>query len=507
METALDQYVALEDSHYRYELYENQTIRGEHWTGYVAKMYSQQWLTPDDWYFDEGGCAPPGDDWDAVWWHWMLIIVPDKLDPAQEDKGFIWVTGGHNRESDIPTNPNSEDNFLTATLCVDMGVVGAVLYQVPNQPLCFTDENPPKGRSEDAMIAWTWKHFLENPGDPMSLTTETEWLARLPMTKATVRAMDTLADFRSAQQKIDKFVVSGASKRGWTTWTTGLVDDRVIAIIPIVLDVLHMVPSLHHMWRAYCGWTFAFEDYYDIGLTANIDSPAFQQLCAVVDPYNYLADPTRLTMPKLVINTGNDEFLQGDNDFYWWDNMPEPKFRQMCQNTEHSTATGIPEVVGDISAWGNALLNDLPQPNFTWTIDPNDGHIDVYNLPNAGGKIVDPINVTMWNARNVQKTNLRDWRIVGGWPLPLPQLAVLWHPTTLTETSPGSNHWVASMEAPTAPGEWEAFFVEMFIPGPTPFWNQSKLTTYRLTTQISIVPKNVWACQDCYGEGCYGELM
>ena len=57
----------------------------------------------------------------------------------------------------------------------------------------------------------------------MALTTETEWLARLPMTKATVRAMDTLADFLSGQQKITQFVVSGASKRGWTTWTAGLV--------------------------------------------------------------------------------------------------------------------------------------------------------------------------------------------------------------------------------------------------------------------------------------------
>ena len=38
MDTALDQYVALEDSNYRYELYENQTIRGEHWTGYVVSM-------------------------------------------------------------------------------------------------------------------------------------------------------------------------------------------------------------------------------------------------------------------------------------------------------------------------------------------------------------------------------------------------------------------------------------------------------------------------------------
>ncbi len=37
--------------------------------------------------------------------------------------------------------------------------------------------------------------------------------------------------------KIEKFMVAGASKRGWTTWTTAAVDKRVIAAIPIVMDM------------------------------------------------------------------------------------------------------------------------------------------------------------------------------------------------------------------------------------------------------------------------------
>ncbi len=40
------------------------------------------------------------------------------------------------------------------------------------------------------------------------------------------------------------FIVAGASKRGWTTWTTGAVDKRVIAIVPIVMGSHPFVTSL-----------------------------------------------------------------------------------------------------------------------------------------------------------------------------------------------------------------------------------------------------------------------
>jgi len=211
-------------------------------------------------------------------------------------------------------------------------------------------------------------------------------------------------------------------------------------------------------------------------------------------------------MPKLVINAADDEFLQGDNDFYWWDSMVvgAGKFRQICQNAEHSEATGIPSIIHDIAAWGNAFLLGEPWPQFNWTISPDNGDIVVVNNPAYGT----PTNVTMWWAPSYPTKGIRDWRCTAtaatGYPDTVPQ-PYLWKPISLTETAPGSQTWLAHHDVPSK--GWMAFFVELFFEGPAPFIDPGRRTQYRLTTQMSIVPKNVWYFPDCYGEGCYGTLV
>ena len=71
----------------------------------------------------------------------------------------------------------------------------------------FKDDPEKKRRSEDAIIAYTWRHFLENPKDA-------EWLLRFPMTKAVIKALDTVDDFAAKQAgvTIERYCVGGASK-------------------------------------------------------------------------------------------------------------------------------------------------------------------------------------------------------------------------------------------------------------------------------------------------------
>ena len=110
-----------------------------------------------------------------------------------------------------------------------------------------------KRRSEDAIIGFTWWKWITDP------ETNPEWLVHLPMTKASMRAMDTITEYLtspSAPQEIQdlelnpsKFIVSGGSKRAWATWTTAAVDPRVLAIVPVVMDNLNARENLHHHYR------------------------------------------------------------------------------------------------------------------------------------------------------------------------------------------------------------------------------------------------------------------
>lgn len=478
--TPLDDYVNKPDSNYAWQDTGVVVTTPLGWTGYVLNMTSQAWLTPQDWRHEHSN--------NGLWWHYMLVIVPDKLDPNHLDTGFLWITGGDNNPGDLPTNPYEEDPLVTASVCVANGVVGAALFQIPNQPLYFSDEYPtPRGRSEDAMVAWTWKHFLEDPSQP-------EWLARLPMTKASVRALDTLAAFRAPHQTITKFGIAGASKRGWTTWTTAAVDKRVIMMMPIVMDELNFVKNIHHHYRAYGGWSFALNDYYSLNFTLHLDDPQVAQMMTIIDPYVYMDRYEGI--PKLVIDAGGDEFFLPDDEAWWWNDMTEPKHMLQVPNAEHSLATGLLEVIPAVVSFVGGVLANAPIPTMNWTINyDTDGSI-VATVP--AGQVA-PINVTLWCADSVPGVNRRDFRLIGGYPKPDLQ-DVFWAKFPMQPIA--QNTWKAAVPLP--PSGWRAQMLHFKFPGVKTFGGDQ--FPYEFSTQISIIP-NTFPYPDCSGASCKGVLL
>src|SRR5207245_3008624 len=172
--------------------------------------------------------------------HWMIIVKPENLTSS---KSLLFISGGANGGG---PPKSAEANFIKIALATKSVVTE--LKMVPNQPLVFAGDT--EHRTEDSLIAYTWDKFLR--------TRDAKWPARLPMTKAAVRAMDTVTTFCGSAEggnvKVDGLVVAGGSKRGWTTWTTAAVDKRVVGIIPCVIDVLNMEASMMHHYAAYGVW-------------------------------------------------------------------------------------------------------------------------------------------------------------------------------------------------------------------------------------------------------------
>uniref|UniRef100_A0A7S3H7N8 Uncharacterized protein n=1 Tax=Spumella elongata TaxID=89044 RepID=A0A7S3H7N8_9STRA len=401
--TALDDYVWKPDSNYGWvdmgpEYQFNNTIGPRSYQAYTLNMTSQRWLTDAD--FSEGSQSG------SIWWHYLVVIVPDNVQFTRN--ATIWITGG-NMGNSAP-HSRQEDVIVSAALATTLGTITGILYQIPNEHTTFSSDPIQKSRTEDAVIAFTWDHFLKDPSNP-------EWLLRFPMVKASLRAMDTITEYVKIKRpelntQLDYYSVSGASKRGWTTWDVGAVDPaRVQAIVPVVLDAINFAAVEHHQYRSYGGWTYALQDYIDMNITERFDDPNMVHLQENVDPFWYAS---RLTMPKMVVNAAMDEFQQPDDTDYWWAQMPGPKRFLMLPNTEHSLATGILEAVPAIGAFLGGLLNHVDVPGFEWEISPETGDI-VATLHNQG-KVH---SAHMWYAHSCgvntfdkKRVNRRDFRVM-----------------------------------------------------------------------------------------------
>jgi len=421
-ETALDRYVKTPDPNYKYEVV--RTIPGPGYTAYVVDLTSQAWLTEKEVNR-------------TVWKHWLTIVKPEKL---KHDKAFLFISGGNNRSG----APERVDAFVAA-IATQTGTVAAELRMVPNQPLSFHGET--RQRVEDSLIAYGWKKYLEGESE--------QWLARLPMTKSAVRAMDTITAVvaQNGGQKVDKYVVMGGSKRGWTTWTTGAVDARVVAIVPAVIDMLNMVPSFVHHWRVYGFWAPAIDDYVEHDIMKYSGTKRYAEMLKIVEPYEYR---DRLTMPKLIVNAAGDEFFIPDSSQFYFKELKGEKYLRYVPNAKHSLSGS--DARESIGAFYSMIVNNKPRPRFDWRIEKN-GTITV--------KVTDkPTEVKLWQATNPEA---RDFR--------LDKIGKAYQPTVLKEAKPGVYH--ASVPKP-AKG-FTAYFVELTYPSGISF-------PLKVTTGVKVVP-------------------
>ena len=278
---------------------------------------------------------------------------------------------------------------------VATGSVISHISNIPFQPIDFKGDTL-EGVYEDDLIAFGWLQFLEG-GAAEELQ---PWLARFPMTRAVVRAMDVVQEIcASNQQNVEEFFVAGASKRGWTTWTVAAVDDRVMGMAPVVIDLLNVVPSFQHHWQCYGEWAPAIDPYKNQGIMNWIHSDEFMALLKLVEPYQFL---DKFTMPKLLINATCDEFFVTDSWKFYWDDLQGESYLQYVPNVGHGLhGSYLPD---NLVSFYHATITETRIPDFDWEVNGNSIHAKVD--PEADYQI------RLWEAVNPEGRDFKSY-VVG----------------------------------------------------------------------------------------------
>jgi PhoPQ-activated pathogenicity-related protein len=352
-------YVKIPDKEYRWEL--KQKTEQDEGTVYDLHLVSQVW---------QG----------ITWQHQLQVYVPKSVKPG--GTMFLYNQGGTASAASIA---------LGMDLARKMGAPVAILYGIPNQPLLG-------GKFEDALIAETFVRYLESK--------DTTWPLLFPMTKSLVRAMDALQAFAKQEWNVEVrwFVVSGASKRGWTTWLTGASDPRVKAIAPMVIDTLNMVEQMEHQLRSYGKYSDMIRDYTLRGLVPIPKTEEAVKLWKMIDPYFY---KDRLTMPKMIINGANDPYWTVDALNLYWDGMQGSKWVLYVPNAGHNLQqkqqgkADNSRALTTLAAFARAQILDKAMPKLSWKHDDHEGQLRL-----TINSDIAPVAARLWLA----KSPTRDFR-------------------------------------------------------------------------------------------------
>ena len=290
------------------------------------------------------------------WEHQLQVYQPRNIAP--NSNMFLWVTGGSARPEYVA---------LGLELARKIRAPVAIVYNIPNQPLLESKLR------EDDLIAETFVRYLK--------TKDENWPLLFPMVKSVVKSMDVLQAFSKQDlgEPIDKFIISGASKRGWTTWLTAAIDQRVRAIAPVVIDTLNMRAQMLRQLKAFGAYSAQLAPYTSRGLVPIPETPEGHRLMSMVDPWAYR---DKLSLPKFIVN--------GTNDFYWatdalnlyWNDLPGNKWVLYLPNTGHdlrrqdrADSDQLTDFINGLAAFTVHQISGRSMPNLTWKQESANGKL------------------------------------------------------------------------------------------------------------------------------------
>ncbi len=361
-ETALESYLNNDDKTFSWEIKDSQEAEGI--KIYNLLVTSQKWR-------------------EHTWRHQVSVIVPEKI---SYHGALLFINGGSNKNG-MPNWKKADDGTTKAMAMIAQknNAIVAIVSQVPNQPLYDK-------LTEDALISYTLHNYREDK--------DFSWPLLFPMVKSAVRSMDAVQAFskENLNHEINSFLVSGGSKRGWTTWLTGASDPRVEAIGPMVIDMLNMPKSISYHVEAWGDYSVQIEDYVKLGIAQDVDTPDGKELVAMIDPFSYR---DKLTMPKLIFNGTNDEYWPADAIKHYISEIPGENYLHYVPNAGHGLGDKRQALQALSAFWGETLQKQK-HPELSWEIEEGSDGITV-KIKATENKLN---NVTLW----VCDSEVRDFR-------------------------------------------------------------------------------------------------
>jgi PhoPQ-activated pathogenicity-related protein len=351
----LFQYIAKEDLNFKWEMLEQKALPFE-MQKYDITFVSQTWK-------------------EIVWDHHLTLITPKTV--KNPTMVFLIIVGSWSKNND-------DEIMYGSAIANGTGAPVAILYDVPRQPLF-------DGLKEDALISHTFVKVLE--------TQDPEWALLLPMTKTAVRAMDVIEQF--AQEKlaitVDGFVVAGGSKRGWTTWLTAAVDNRVMGICPMVYDNLNLPAQMEHQVDTWGTYSDEIDDYSTKDLPQKLSSKEGEKLAALVDPYTYRE---QIAIPKLIVVGSNDRYWPLDAMNIYFDDLIGEKYILRVPNKGHDVGD-FTRVINDAVAFFKKVNDELTFPKLTWNYKETGEGLELTISSDMA-----PKSVSVWTS----SSNTKDFR-------------------------------------------------------------------------------------------------